>query len=190
MNGRNCSMKRYLLSLWRKLDPLYFHCTRLRYIPENEKQNTVFRARVTRYKGITTVLDDGTKISKNDLLLKIHFHNVRILTELFSVQSEVKRAVYLYHTVKSSMPRLAKFVAEQEDYHDIKAIIGITSLSRGVHRFGFKVVPIKNAYYRIFKQCTFLPINFLAKTSSSQTPVYVFMSKKQLIDLYAKQSDG
>src|SRR5699024_3174219 len=183
MKGIFC-MKRFLLSLWNMIDPVYFHCTRLCYVPENEKNNTVFRVRLTRYKGRSTVLDDGTPIKKNDVLLKIHLHNVRMLTKLYAIHSEMKRAAYLYHLIKKSLPSLAQFMMEHKKYSDIQAIIGITSLYRGANRLRFEKVLIKSSYYRTFKKCTFFLINLLANSSTPNPPVYLFMSKSKLFDKY------
>lgn len=179
-------MKSYLLNLWNVIDPFYFGCTRLRYVPADERHNTVFRVRITKYKGKPTVLKDGTQIKKNDILLKIHLHNVRMLTEMQAIQSEVKRAVYFYHQIKKSLPYLARFVLEHHKFNDIQAVIGVTSLYRGANRLGFEKVPIKSISYRIYKKYTFLPINLIANSSDCFTPVYLFMSKGKLINKYSK----
>ncbi|WP_099159894.1 YkoP family protein [Virgibacillus ndiopensis] len=177
-------MKSYLLGVWNVIDPIYYSLTRLRYVPDNDKRNTLFRVRLTRYKGSRVILKDGTVINKNDLLIKIHLHNVRMLTDLNNITSEVKRAVYVYHMIKRSLPRLANYVQIHYRNKEIKAIIGITTLYRGADRLGFEITSINNPYYSILKKGSFLPINFLANTSCRNSPVYLFMSKEQLLTLY------
>ncbi|WP_188454121.1 YkoP family protein [Virgibacillus oceani] len=177
-------MKSYLLDVWNAIDPIYYNLTRLQYVPENDNRNTLFRVRVTRYKGKQVVLSDGTVINKNDLLLKIHLHNVRMLTDLHNITSDVKRAVYVYHMIKRSLPWLANYVGIHKRKQEIKAIIGITTLYRGADRLGFEITSIKNPCYSIVKKGSFLPINFLANASCRNTPVYLFMSKERLLALY------
>lgn len=177
-------MKSYFVGLWKRVDPLYFKYTRLCYVPDTDEGSSIFRVRLTRYKGVPTILNDCTEINRDDLLLKIHLHNVRMIADLQTIQGDIKRAVYFYNLVKKSMPRLAHFVTEHEQCNHIKAIIGITMLSRGADRLGFEIVPIKNRFYRIFKRCCFLPINLLANTPAKGEPVYLFMSKNNLVNRY------
>ncbi len=178
-------MKSYLMNAWIYLDPLYFKCTRLQYLEETNKTNTILRVRVTRYKGASFTLLDGTVITKNDLLLKVHLHNVRMLKELDGVTSEMKRAVYIYHMMKRSLPRLATYLSTHQNHEQIKGIIGITSLSSGVGKLGFETAPIKNSFYRTYKKITLLPINYIAgKKRIGKDPVYLFMSKQHLLEVY------
>jgi hypothetical protein len=177
-------MKSYLLGVWNALDPVYYTCTRLRYVSDSDERRTLFRVRLTRYKGKRTVLKDGTVINKEDLLIKIHLHNVKIMNELFTVSSDTKRAVYIYHMIKRSLPMLANYVRNHTRYPEIKGIIGITTLHKGSSRLGFECVSIDNAFYRNYKRLTFAPINYLANSSRHEKPVYLFMSKDELITRY------
>lgn len=177
-------MKGYLLRLWSFFDPFYFKCTRLCYVFDQTERRTVFRVRITRYKGKPVVLNDGTRINKNDLLLKIHLHNAQLLQDLTTIKSEMKRAVYVYHQIKQDMPELAKFMQLHQQCAHLKGIIGITSLYRGADRLGFNIVPIKSHFYRMFKQGAFLFINLFTVNTKKQKPVYLFMSKEQLFSKY------
>lgn len=191
VKGNTTMMKNYLLSAWHIVDPIYYLFTRLQYVLDHENEKTIFRVRLTRYKGSPVTLQDGTEIKRNDLLLKIHLHNVRILTELHSIRSELKRAVLIYHLVKRALPRLAYYVQTHNRYHDIKGIIGITSLFRSADRLGFEMMPIHNTFYRHYKKNTFIFIQLLANNTISNDPVYLFMSKGELIKKYtSKKSSG
>ncbi|MFS0674220.1 YkoP family protein [Ornithinibacillus sp. 179-J 7C1 HS] len=179
-------MKSYLLGFWNVFDPIYYSFTRLRYVKDREENRTVFRVRLTRYKGRRTVLKDGTVINKNDLLMKIHLHNVKLMNELYAVKHDTKRAVYIYHIVKKAMPLLADYVQNHKRYEELKGIIGITTLHKGTKRLGFDNVPIQHPIYRTYKKITFTPINYLASSSSHNNPVYLFMSKDELVNRYSK----
>lgn len=177
-------MKGYLLRLWSFFDPLYFKCTRLCYVFDHAYRKTVFRVRLTRYKGKPVVLNDGTDINKNDLLLKIHLHNAQLLKELSMIKSEIKRAVFIYHQIKHDLPELAKYIQQHHQCANLKGIIGITSLYRGADRLGFNIVPIDSKLYRLFKQSAFLFINLFTMKTKKQQPVYLFMSKEHLFNKY------
>ncbi|HEY4601838.1 MAG TPA: hypothetical protein VIG73_11275 [Cerasibacillus sp.] len=178
-------MKSYLVQLWNMIDPLYFHCTRLCYVPDLSQENTILRVRPTCYKGSPVILEDGTMIRKNDMLLKIHLHNVRLVSELRLMESDIQKALHLYRTIRSSLYHLADFMKKEEN-RKTKAIIGITMLYRGADRLGFEVYPIQNRYYRHFKKYTFLPINYLSNASLPKDPVYLFMSRSTLENQYIR----
>ena|SRR5690625_1998582 len=177
-------MKGNLLDIWNAIDPIYYKFTRLRYVTDHEQKNTVFRVRLTRYKGNPVVLNDGTSIQKNDLLLKIHLHNAKMLKEINLVQNDLRRAVLIYHKVKYALTNLAHYVESHSKGEKIKGIIGLTSLSTGAKRLGFEVVPIRSRVYRLFKQCAFIFIHLFATKSRNNHPVYLFMSKEQLLAKY------
>lgn len=67
------------LNLWGWIDPIYFRFTRLDYVENHLGKRTIMRVRLTKYKGREITLSDGTVIHKNDLLLKIHLHNIKLL---------------------------------------------------------------------------------------------------------------
>ncbi|MCP8615615.1 YkoP family protein [Salirhabdus salicampi] len=186
-------MRRYFIKVWYFCDPLYYSFTRLKYIGKHNKNpGNIFRVRLTRYKGREVTLKDGTTIRKNDLLLKIHLHNVRILHDIQHIKDDVKKGFMIYQIVKESMPGLATYVQSHKRYDEIKGVIGITMLSKGSRRLGFEKVTIKNLIYKWMKVCTFLPICFLSLTRPSigkirklPEPVYLFMSKADLVNRYS-----
>jgi len=168
------------------IDPIYFHLTRLQYV--KQKQN-IFRVRLTHYKGYPIQLKDGTCINKNDLLIKIHFHNVKLLRELYKAKDEFQKAVLLYKMVKDSLPELARYIQNHSKSKEIKGIIGITSIKIGSNRLGFEIYTIKNRFYRKLKWLAFYPIYFLSSginhnKKKHADPLYFFMSKDYLIQRY------
>lgn len=175
-------MKRYLLTIWNILDPIYYHLSRLHYVADHEQRRTIFRVRLTKYRGSTVVLKDGTIIHKNDLLLKIHLHNVRMIRELKQVDSEMKKAILLYHMVRDDLQCLYRYIEKHPRRHEIKGIVGITMLTRGTKRLAFETFSLKNRYYRLFKQLTFLLIGFIANSPNRNRPVYLFMSLNRLLN--------
>ncbi|WP_018663547.1 YkoP family protein [Heyndrickxia acidiproducens] len=181
-------MRDYLISIWGIIDPLYYHCTRLKYISVEE--DNIFRVRLTKYKGRSIVLLDGTQINKNDRLVKIHLHNVRLCHEFKNLNSELKKALMIYHYVKRSLPGIELYIRNHPYSGEIKGIIGITALNKGCKRLGFEVFDISHPIYKWFKQIAFLPIEMISGQHSllhvlkHQKPSYLFMSREKLSRLY------
>lgn len=181
-------MKSYILFLWRFIDPFYFHCTRLRYL---DPEQNVLRVRLTRYKGKSVVLSDGSRINKNDLLIKIHLHNIRLLKEMQYIKSELKKTRHVYKKIEKSLPELATYIRAHQKSPEIKGIIGITALNRGSGRLGFEKADITNRLYKFFKQLALVPICYLSveeprKALKRHRPSYLFMSKNKLLERYAR----
>ncbi|MCR1286804.1 YkoP family protein [Shouchella clausii] len=183
-------LKLYFLSAWSVLDPIYFYISRLHY-PENAKTNTtIFRIKQIRYKGPKVCLADGQEICKNDVLIKIHLHNVRLIRELFAIDNDLKKATVLVQKVKESMPPLAFYIERQANAEDIKGIIGVTMLNRGCERLGFEAHPIRNRFYKGLKRLSQHPIfllsmsKFPTKSRKTPSPMYVFLSKQRLLEKY------
>ncbi|MCQ6274889.1 hypothetical protein JMM81_07915 [Bacillus sp. V3B] len=184
-------MRGYVLSFWSLIDPLYYFFTRLTCLPCEEIKGNIFRIRLTKYKGRNIVLSDGTQINKNDTLVKIHFHNVRLLKELKDIKSEIKKAKIIYRYVQKSLPGIGVYIQNCRHSQEIKGIIGITLLNKGCERLGFEVVYISHPIYKWFKRLAFLPIGILFSQNASirhilndQQPTYLFMSKKKLSNMY------
>lgn len=69
-----------LYYFWGFLDIFYYHLSRLESLAEQyANQKNILRVRTTTYKGYNVTLSDGTEIHHNDILIKIHLHNIRIL---------------------------------------------------------------------------------------------------------------
>jgi len=179
----------YFVTLWSIIDPIYYALTRLHYI-QSETKSSVFRVRLTKYKGKDITLKDGTNIYKNDLLIKIHLHNVRLLKEVLTIQNPVNRGKIIYRAVYNSMPDLAKYIEKHPNRDQIKGIIGITMLNKGVRHLGFECHYPENMFYIWLKKLTQLPIYFMSSSFISfqkfknQKPTYLFMSKDKLTKKY------
>ncbi|ABS22012.1 YkoP family protein [Bacillus cytotoxicus] len=190
-------MKSYVLTIWNFIDPIYYKFTRLTYIHKGTCDDNILRVRLTRYKGKNITLSDGTQINKNDTLIKIHLHNVRLLNEMKSFENNIKKGKFIYQYVKKSLPDLALYIQNHPKADKIKGIIGITMLNRGADRLGFEFVSISNPLYKWFKWIAFIPICLLSgnnsiikmiKNNISSSPQYLFMSKESLLERYPYKS--
>jgi hypothetical protein len=134
------------------LDPIYFSLTRLQYLCPDRKGDGVFRVRLTRYKGKDVVLSNGVLICKNDLLLKIHLYNVRLLQGFTYNMNELLKGKGIFRRVTDSMPLLAEFVLNHPEETRIKGTIGITLINKGFRPLGFECVLPENKFYSRFKK--------------------------------------
>lgn len=179
-----------IISLCHIIDTLFLYVRRLEYTFTSQNEKTVFRVRITKYKGKNVYLSDGTCIAKNDCLLKIHLHNVRILKEVLSLKHPLQRSMVIYRMVEQSMPSLARFIDNHPRSNQIKGIIGITMINKGVTHLGFEKSYPNSRLYKLFKFSTQIPIYLLSTTSISmrnirkQCPTYLFMSKEKLFEKY------
>ncbi|MBT2755594.1 hypothetical protein J7E71_06420 [Mesobacillus foraminis] len=178
-------MRSYVLSIWSLLDPLYYSFTRLTYL---NGEDNIFRIRLTRYKGKKMILSDGAEINKNDIMVKIHLHNVRLLNELKDIKSDLRKARRIYSHVQKSLPGVEAYIRNHRRSDQIKGIIGITMLNKGCERLGFEVCDIAHPVYKCYKWITLLPIWILSSHRSGhvfkQAPTYLFMSAETLSKLY------
>ncbi|MCY9761913.1 hypothetical protein M5X06_24545 [Paenibacillus alvei] len=182
-------LKMFIISVWNRFDPIYYSLTRLTF-PDQSLSN-IFRVRLLRYRGKAVMLSDGTHIEHSDLLLKIHLHNVRLLTEILPLDNDVKKGRIIYRAVEQSLPGVCRYIQSHPKFSEIKAIIGITMLHRGCTHLGFDIVQIHNPFYRAFKWISQMPIHFLSvssplKTYRKQNPRYLLMSTDLLMHKYGR----
>lgn len=187
-------MKQCLIQVWGILDHIYFFCTRLECLEQTSKNYNIFRVRLTRYKGHEVILSDGTIIRKNDLLVKIHLHNVRILKEMKCIDENSIKSLYLYKKVQESLPDLAIFIIQHKNNDQIKGIIGITMIDKGFNRLGFESFSFSSLSYLWFKRISLYPIHFISSSKHSSkkkktpNPQYLFMSKDIICKKYGTPS--
>lgn len=190
-------MKNYVLFVWNLIDPIYYKFSRLTYIYNKTHKENILRVKLTRYKGKHVILSDGTQINKNDMLIKIHLHNVRLIHEMKHIKSDIAKGRFIYENVKKSLPSLGGYLQSHPKVDKIKGVIGISMLNRGADRLGFEFVSISNPFYKCFKWLAFMPICLLSNNDSilkmmkkniSSSPKYLFMSKENLLQIYNCQS--
>ncbi|MBM7643954.1 hypothetical protein JOD45_000145 [Scopulibacillus daqui] len=187
-------LRRLALTLWNIVDPIYYSFSHLNDIGKNERKSNIFRVKLTRYKGRDVTFPDGTEIRKNDLVVKIHLHNAKLLMEMHVLKNDIQRILHLYKQIKGSLPGVAKFVNEHPLNAHIKGIVGITMLNSRCEKLSFVKVEISSKCYKIFKYLAFLPIHLLSTSKISisklkkHPPAYLFMTKQTLLERYLVKS--
>jgi hypothetical protein len=182
-------LKSVIWFIWSRWDPVYYALSNLKRIEQQGSGLNVFRVRLVRYKGKNVKLSDGTCICKNDLLLRIHLHNVLLLSEMRHEKNDIIRGRLLYRFIRNSLPGLAHYMQQHPNLKEIKAVIGVTLLNRGSSTLGFETVPISNRLYKLYKWLCMLPIYFLFterpfRMLKRHTPACLFMTKQKLLGRY------
>ncbi|MEH7356475.1 hypothetical protein V7150_23480 [Neobacillus drentensis] len=184
------SLRLTILWIWKLIDPLFYLFSRLHYINNDKNNQSVFRVRITKYKGKNYTLSDGTMINRNDLLLKIHLHNVRLLNEFIKIKNDLIRTRLMYRLVLNSMPVLASYLKGHPEEGKIKGIIGITTINKGIRSLGFDCYPPENRLYKYVKKLGQLPISLLSSSSYQHFQknhlTYLFLSKEKLYNKYGQ----
>ncbi|SDZ25126.1 hypothetical protein SAMN05421736_108107 [Evansella caseinilytica] len=188
------ALRKIILYVCDRADPVLHKLRRLVLI-KAEGQPSVFRVRLMRYRGAAVRLSDGCSISKGDVLLKIHLHNIHILQLLHSTKSQIKKTYQIYRLVDQALPALGEYVQQHPLRDDIKAICGITMIDQLVERLGFEVKPIKSRAFRLLKYTTQTPIQLLATGSftdlfKKKNVSYLMMSKNELLQYRPKTKRG
>ncbi len=192
--GSQIMLKHCFLQVWGICDHIYLLCTRLQCLEHISNNYNILRVRLTHYKGHDVVLLDGTMIKKNDLLVKIHLHNVRLLKEMKCLDQSINKSIYLYKKVQQSLPDLAIFIIQHKQSDQIKGIIGITMIDKGFKRLGFEPASLSSLPYLWFKRLALYPIHFLSSSKPSTkrkhtpTPQYLFMSKDGICKKYGSST--
>ncbi|WP_350344471.1 hypothetical protein PRVXT_000887 [Proteinivorax tanatarense] len=154
-------MKKFVINVWGKLDIYYAKLMGLYSIKKNG-EDSIIRARFVKHWGSDITLKDGTIIKKNDLLLKIHIHNVKFIKELSTINSPIRKGMHAYKEVEQAMPGLADFIESHPKCETIKAVVGVTMLTKGTYRLGFEEKIITNVCYRWMKYLSQVPIYYLS----------------------------
>ncbi|MBU9722614.1 MULTISPECIES: YkoP family protein [Bacillaceae] len=177
-------MRNYIIHAWSFVDPIYDKIRNFSTI-ETEDNVSVFRVQLIRYRGENQLLSDGNLIEKGDYLVKIHLHNVKLLKYLQAFH-HTRKTIKLYQIVKKALPQLALFIKNHPLSKQIKAICGVTMLTKLVERLGFEVRPISNKIYRLSKCFSQFPIHYLSTGTFrgllEKRVNYLFMSKNKLFE--------
>ena len=125
--------QRIAFQAWEKWE--YYYARKRRV--ERIDATNIFRLEKSTYDGPNLYAEDGKLLAKKgDPVAEIHLDNIRLQAKGLDMQ---KTALKVMHQIRESLPGLARYVAEDPTYDDIKVFVSQTLLHRGVKRFGFTV---------------------------------------------------
>jgi len=125
--------QRFVFQIWEKWEHYYARSHQV----ERVDATNIFRLEKSTYGGPNLYAEDGKlMVEKGDTVAGIHLDNIRMQAKGHDTQ---KTALKAMHQIRESLPDLARYVAQNSKYDNIKVFMGETLLHRGVKGFGFTV---------------------------------------------------
>lgn len=127
--GTRDGRARGFLRFWPFYEKLYGPFHRTMAIPGAPRD--MLRVRFIRFRGRPIDLPDGTHVARGDRVAELHFHNSTIMRAARSTFAGIVRGV------TEDMRALAAWTGGPDFPADVRALYGVTILSRGTRRLGF-----------------------------------------------------
>lgn len=103
----------------------------------------ICKVMIKKHRGESIICADSTTIHKGDLVGELHLNNQTILTLIKSEGSD-RAALMIARLTRKSMQQISEAFAGQPEFREVKALVGITLLHRGLtHGLGFEQQPMK-----------------------------------------------
>lgn len=132
--------QRFAFRAWEKWEHYYAR----RHCVERIDATNIFRLEKSTYDGPNLYAEDGQLLAeKGDPVAEIHLDNIRFQAK---GRDRQKTAFKAMHQIRESLPGLARYVAEDPTYDNIKVFVGQTLLYRVVKRFGFTVQDLPDTW--------------------------------------------
>ncbi len=184
-----------LRAMVRPLLPILFRlCTLVLGIRSLGRSGGIILVELTKHKGSTIKLADGSEVKHGDRLIKLHLDNdwiaERRQSGLRTGTAALPKGVL--HCFRDGFRLLAAQVAEGS-YGNVVAVYGWTVLHRGARRFGFQVFELprtlrtKLAQFYITSLMKFYNIrgqNRCKATRESLKVKAVWLSRDELLKIY------
>ncbi|WP_088188346.1 polysaccharide deacetylase family protein [Desulfosporosinus sp. FKA] len=132
--------QRLTFRIWEKWEHYYAKTHHV----DRVNETNIFRLEKTVYDGPKLYSEDGRLLAqKGDPAAEIHMDNIRLQAKGRDVQ---KTALKALRQARISMPDLARYIAHNPRYSEVKVFVGETLLYRGVKGFGFTVQDLPDTW--------------------------------------------
>jgi peptidoglycan-N-acetylglucosamine deacetylase len=139
------------LGLWQRWEPIAMWLWRVR----PPAAGSVLQYGVSRYRGPSTVLADGTDVPRGARILHLHLDNRRVTEVLSSAGGNPWAVAPL---IRCDLDTIAREI-DAGTLGDVKALRGVTVLASMAGRFGFEVRPLdKNLRWTLVRNIAALVI--------------------------------
>ena len=129
-----------MFRVWEKWEHYYAR----RHHVERIDATNIFRLEKSIYEGPDIYAEDGKLwAKKGDPVAEIHLDNIRLQAKGRDMQ---KIALKALRQIRESLPGLARYVAADSTYDDIKVFVAQTLFHRGVKGFGFSVQDLPDTW--------------------------------------------
>jgi peptidoglycan-N-acetylglucosamine deacetylase len=183
--------RRFAFVLWEKWEYIYANLFHVRRI----NATNLFRLTKKRYKGPDLYDSNGNLLAtKGDTVAEIHLDSIR-----FQIKETDSHNIGLkaLSQVRQSLPVLAQYIAESHDYQDIKVLLGLTLLNRGVKRLGFEVQEVPSTWVNrkigMLQKViisVYHPLGIARNTKRlGNKPKIVWISRQKLLECWLPQKE-
>ena len=125
--------QRVVFRVWEMWEHYYAR----RHRVERIDARNIFRLEKSTYDGPDLYAEDGKLLAKKgDAVAEIHLDNIRLQAKGRDMQRTALKAM---RQIRESLPGLARYVAQDPTYDNLKVFVAETLLHRGVKGFGFNV---------------------------------------------------
>jgi len=183
--------KKNLLQLfWHRVEKIIRYLAHIEDITEDGKP-AMFRLALKKYKGKVLPLPDGTSLHKGDFIGELHINN-EILENMTSTSNPFLMGLSARQAASDSLKILARWLAKNPRYQNIKAVLGLSLLHRGSRSLGFQTYQVSSfmyhlaRWYEIWLLIIFHPAGrkHATKYFKKLKPKYLAMSKSELFKRY------
>lgn len=176
--------KRFRFRIWEKWEYLYANHKHITRIDEKN----IYRLSRAYYDGPDLFDSKGELIAtKDDLVGILHLDNIRFQGMGDNIQ---KIGLNVLRQARLSLPVLARHVHCNPDYRDIKVLLGVTLINRGVKGLGFSVEDYTHdnaGFIGYMQQMVYRIYNPAGKHNIGKhnaKPKIVWISKEDLFERY------
>ncbi|MBM6994726.1 polysaccharide deacetylase [Paenibacillus sp. DXFW5] len=140
----------------------------------------ICKVMIKKHRGESIVCADSTIIDKGDWVGELHLNNEVILT-LIKSEGPDRAALMTARSIRKSMQQISEAFAIQPEYSEVKALVGITLLHRGLtHGLGFEQQPLKA---NMFQRITTAYLRLLLSTMHPEGKKRIARKTEQLIPM-------
>jgi len=183
---------RRLPLFWRLLERWFQHVYKME--PLNSDPGCLFAFNVFRHHGPEVSLRCGAVIRAGDQLLEVHFRREALLP-LIQTGDTAKMGLGLVRLADRDVPLLAEALEQDPRFREIRALHALTLFHRGIGRYGFEVMPVKEPH--VERWFTWWHRVLMARDHAYgakrvQSPVdslvtrHVWLSREELIRLFGE----
>jgi hypothetical protein len=176
-------------------------CWYLNSKPLRQDRITTINLCLRRRRGDTIVLDDGSVVNRNDLILEIHLNNHWFLSNKDMMLSRGRAGREFLSAFSEDLRYLAKQVSGETIDPDFKAIYGRTLLRQvqGNQLLGFTVMNLPSSRWRYLSQLylgglrqAYYPDRARGSLANAKPLVKkeIWMSRNKLLQLYGPSVEG
>lgn len=140
----------------------------------------ICKVMVRKHRGESILCQDGTHVQDGDWIGELHLDNGKVLN-LLKTRGSDRAALRVARMASDSMKQIARSTEERPEMSQIKALVGITLLHRGItHGLGFEQHKVKSG---IFERLTTSYLRLLLSVMHPEGSKRIDRRKEKLVPI-------